>query len=577
MASIESEYHSSITPRETFQRGSSYRASAASQSGRSIKIVSEMGASSVAGISAAMGHEAAASIKDSRDREKKEMQDLNDRLGAFIDKVRFLEAQNRKLVEDLEALRGTWGKNTAGIKAQYATELGEVRRLIDDAGRDKGALEIQLARLQNDIDEMRNKYEIAQSLQNRDKDLVDQYTNNLNDATNEIEQLQRRLQMLQTDHNRYDKDNQKLEVELAEVKDNLDKETVGRVAFQNQAQTLLEEIEFQRRIHDQEIKELEALMAKDTPQTTKDYFRNELALAIGDIRIEYDNIALQKKTDMESWYKLKVQEVSNSAQGEAMGNAYRDEAKRVRDQLENTRDKLGELDDKNAMLEKQVQELTYQLSDDQRQYESALNDRDLQIRRMREEVHSLMMELQALMDTKQSLDAEIAIYRRMLEGEESRSGLRTLVENVVSKHAMERREEGVAAGEVSQKMSFQRSAKGILTIADVSAEGKFITVENTSRSRAENIEGWKLKRKVDGKREYTFVFPKGTTVDAGKSVKIWAKNAGGTLAPPESLIFEDSNTWGVGKNIQTLLINKEGEERASHIQRSMEAVVEAKK
>ncbi len=41
-----------------------------------------------------------------------------------------------------------------------------------------------------------------------------------------------------------------------------------------------------------------------------------------------------------------------------------------------------------------MQELNYQLEDDQRQYESALNDRDAQIRKMREECQALMVELQ---------------------------------------------------------------------------------------------------------------------------------------------------------------------------------------
>lgn len=62
----------------------------------------------------------------------------------------------------------------------------------------------------------------------------------------------------------------------------------------------------------------------------------------------------------------------------------------------------------------------FQLNDDQRQYEAALNDRDATLRRMREECQTLVAELQALLDTKQLLDAEIAIYRKMLEGEESR-------------------------------------------------------------------------------------------------------------------------------------------------------------
>lgn len=58
----------------------------------------------------------------------------------------------------------------------------------------------------------------------------------------------------------------------------------------------------------------------------------------------------------------------------------------------------------NSLLEKQTQELNYQLEDDQRSYEAALNDRDAQIRKMREECQALMLELQMLLDTKQVCD-----------------------------------------------------------------------------------------------------------------------------------------------------------------------------
>lgn len=95
----------------------------------------------------------------------------------------------------------------------------------------------------------------------------------------------------------------------------------------------------------------------------------------------------------------------------------------------------------NMMLEKQMQELTHQIEDDQRQYEAALNDRDAQLRKMREECQALVAELQALLDTKQMLDAEIAIYRKMLESEESRSGLRQMVEQVVKSHSLQQQED----------------------------------------------------------------------------------------------------------------------------------------
>jgi intermediate filament protein if len=83
-------------------------------------------------------------------------------------------------------------------------------------------------------------------------------------------------------------------------------------------------------------------------------------------------------------------------------------------------------------LEKQIQELNYQIEDDQRAYEDALNAKDAQIKKMRDECQALMVELQMLLDTKQTLDAEIAIYRRMLEGEGDGPGLKQLVEQVVS-------------------------------------------------------------------------------------------------------------------------------------------------
>jgi len=228
------------------------------------------------------------------------------------------------------------------------------------------------------------------------------------------------------------------------------------------------------------------------------------------------------------------------------------------------------------MLEKQVQELTYQLEDDQRQYEADLNDRDAQIRKMREECQALMVELQMLLDTKQTLDAEIAIYRKMLEGEENRAGLRQLVEQVVKTHSLQQQEDTeslrVVKGELATRTSFQRSAKGNVSIADCNPEGKFIVLENTHRSKDEHMEEWKLKRKIDGKKEIVFTLPKGFVLKPNKTVKIWAKNHGGAHNPPDQLIFDGEESWGTGQNVQTILYNKDGEEKATHIQRTSSTV-----
>jgi len=191
---------------------------------------------------------------------------------------------------------------------------------------------------------------------------------------------------------------------------------------------------------------------------------------------------------------------------------------------------------------------------------------------MREECQALMVELQMLLDTKQTLDAEIAIYRKMLEGEENRTGLRQLVEQVVKTHSLQQQEDTesqrIVKGETATRTSFQRSAKGNISIAECNPEGKFIILENTHRSKDEELGAWKLKRKIDGKREIVFTIPEKFSLKAGKSLKIWAKNQGGTHTPPDSLILEAEDSWGVGQNVQTILYNKENEERATHIQRT---------
>jgi intermediate filament protein if len=305
----------------------------------------------------------------------------------------------------------------------------------------------------------------------------------------------------------------------------LDQETLSRIDYQNQVQTLLEEIEFLRRSHDQEIKDLQAMAARDTTNENREFFRNELANAIRDIRNEYDQLNNANRNDIESWYKLKVQEIETQSARQNMEQGYqKEELKRLRQQLADLRNKLADLEARNALLEKQIQELNYQIEDDQRNYEDALNAKDNQIRKMREECQALMVELQMLLDAKQTLDAEIAIYRKMLEGEGDGPGLRQLVEQVVRTTGINEQQDTetmrVVKGETSSHQSYSRSAKGNVSIQETSPEGKYVVLENTHRAKEENIGEWKLKRKIDGKREVVYTFPKDFILRPNKTVRV---------------------------------------------------------
>jgi hypothetical protein len=111
------------------------------------------------------------------------------------------------------------------------------------------------------------------------------------DAQNELEMLRSRWKQLSEEEKRLNADNARLWEELVKARNvrrrqyqiwtavknlelikDLDEETVGRIDFQNQVQTLMEELEFLRRIHEQEVKELQALLAQ-APADTREFFK----------------------------------------------------------------------------------------------------------------------------------------------------------------------------------------------------------------------------------------------------------------------------------------------------------------
>lgn len=154
-------YRSSITSRPSFNRtvtSSSQNYGAPGSGNRVLKIVTETHSSSVSSGLSPYGQNAASTIRDNREREKKEIMELNDRLASYIEKVRFLDAQNRKLDADLKMLQGRFGKSTGSVKVMYEMEITTATNVVKQTGKDHGETEKEIRKLQDQLDELRKKW-----------------------------------------------------------------------------------------------------------------------------------------------------------------------------------------------------------------------------------------------------------------------------------------------------------------------------------------------------------------------------------------------------------------------------------
>merc|ERR1719187_2538904 len=68
----------------------------------------------------------------------------------------------------------------------------------------------------------------------------------------------------------------------------------------------------------------------------------------------------------------------------------------------------------------------------EREYEAENTELKNEVVKLRAEMEAILKELQDLMDTKLGLELEIAAYRKLLEGEENRVGLRNVVESMMA-------------------------------------------------------------------------------------------------------------------------------------------------
>ncbi|CAO4365783.1 unnamed protein product [Caenorhabditis nigoni] len=500
------------------------------------------------------------------EREKQEMQQLNSRLEAYISRVRQLEDRNKELVIELDTLRGSLGNDIGQIKFKFNDSLVKVRREITEAHAGTIGVEVKVNRLRDDLNDYRHRYEEARREVEREKTT---WGGAIAQAQAELDTNKSRYAAILDEEKRLYAEQDQLYHQLAAAKDELDAAIADRLRLQAEEDDLKIELEFLGRIHAQEITELRALLAQ-APADTREFFKNELALAIREIKAEYDKIIQTTKVDLETIFQTKIAAVEASVASKNEAATFRqEEIRKMNESITTLRAKLSELEARNAALEREANTLQIQLGEDQRAYESELVKRDNALRFMREDCQTLIAELQALLNTKQTLDTEIAIYRKLVESEEGRfnhigQGVTVQQQEVQRVGTLET--DHWDSGEVQTRSTFKRHAKGNVSIIECDPTGKYIILENTSGSIAEDVSHFEIRRVIDGTQAFTFHLPSHSVIHPHGHLKIYGRNAGGIHSPPDSIVMESHPSWGQGQVVETFLYNSHGIEKASHIQ-----------
>ncbi|XP_073181910.1 keratin, type I cytoskeletal 14-like isoform X9 [Lepidochelys kempii] len=337
--------------------------------------------------------------------EKETMQNLNDRLATYLDKVRALEEANTDLEIKIKEWYKKQGPGPDRDYSPYYRTIEDLRSKILAATVDNASLLLQIDNARLTADDFRTKFETEQALR------------------------------------------MSVEADINGLRRVLDELTLARADLEMQIENLKEELAYLKKNHEEEMNVLRSQLGGEITVEMDAAPGVDLTKILADMREQYESLAEKNRKEAEQWFFTKTEELNREvAMNTEQLQSGKSEITELRRTVQGLEIELQSQLSMKAALEGTLAETEGRYGAQLAQLQVLITSVEEQLAELRCDMERQNHEYKILVDVKTRLEQEIATYRRLLEGEDTHLStttrqVRTIVEEVQDGKVISSREQ----------------------------------------------------------------------------------------------------------------------------------------